>query len=112
MPHPSLTIRHSLHLGPLRHAAICALDLGHNSSALDDNILLVEVKLKVNYKDLPQKRGYEPIVGFTLIMKMTREMLGRIHLIGISCEISYLYLHQRIWVVIPFWILSKQPMNI
>ncbi|PPR07422.1 hypothetical protein CVT26_013738 [Gymnopilus dilepis] len=66
---------HSLHLNPLRHAAICALDLGHNPAALDDNILFVEVKLKANHKELPPKRKYEPVAGFILTMSETREML-------------------------------------
>jgi len=68
--------RHSLHLGALRHAIICALDLGHHPAALDDNLLFIEIKLKANHSDLPPKRQYEPISGFTLTMAETREMLG------------------------------------
>ena len=65
-----------MHLGPLRHAIICALDLGHNPAALDDNLLFIEIRLKVNHSDLPPKRHYEPVGGFTLTMAETREMLG------------------------------------
>lgn len=65
-----------MHLGPLRHAIICALDLGHNSAALDDNLLFIEIKLKANHSNLPPKRQYEPVGGFTLTMAETREMLG------------------------------------
>ncbi|KAF8973285.1 hypothetical protein BDZ97DRAFT_674969 [Flammula alnicola] len=69
---------HSLHLGPLRHAVICALDLGHNPGALEDGVLFIEARLKVDHKDLPLKRRYEPVGGFTLTMKETREMLGNL----------------------------------
>ncbi|KDR75909.1 hypothetical protein GALMADRAFT_248699 [Galerina marginata CBS 339.88] len=69
---------HSLHLGPLRHAAICALDLGHNPSALDNNVLFIEIGLKFGRKDLSANRRYEPVSGFTLTMKETREMLEKI----------------------------------
>ncbi|PPQ67324.1 hypothetical protein CVT25_005908 [Psilocybe cyanescens] len=57
-PDASRLDRHSLHLGALHHAAICALDLGHNPAALDDH------------------RRYEPVSGFTPTMKETREMIG------------------------------------
>ncbi|KIM40144.1 hypothetical protein M413DRAFT_446302 [Hebeloma cylindrosporum] len=69
---------HSLHLGPLRHAIICALDLGRNPAALDDNLLFIEIRLKANHSDLPPKRQYEPVGGFTLTMAETREMLGNL----------------------------------
>jgi len=59
---------------PLRHAVICALDLGHNPAALDSNLLFVEIRQKFSHSDLPPKRQYEPVGGFTLTMAETREM--------------------------------------
>jgi hypothetical protein len=70
--------RHGLHVGALRHAAICAFNLGHNPTALEDGVLFVEVKLKSDHKDFHLKRKYEPTGGFTLTMKETHEMLGNI----------------------------------
>lgn len=74
-----LPSRHGLHLGALRHAAICAFNLGHNPTALEDGVLFIEIKLKSNHKDFHLKRKYEPTGGFTLTMKETREMLGKFH---------------------------------
>jgi len=53
---------------PLRHAVICALDLGHNPTTLDSNLLFIEIRQKFNHSDLPPKSQYEPVSGFTLTM--------------------------------------------
>lgn len=74
-----LASRHGLHIGALRHAAVCAFNLGHNPTALEEGVLFIEIKLKSNHKDFDVKRKYEPTGGFTLTMKETREMLGNFH---------------------------------
>ena len=68
--------RHGSHVEALRHAAICALDLGHNPSAVDDNVLFLEVKLKFEHANLPPHRKYKPSAGFVMTMGETAEMLG------------------------------------
>lgn len=60
----------------LRHAAICALNLGHNPSAVDDNALFLQVKLKSEHENLPSHRKYELETGFVMTMGETAEMLG------------------------------------
>jgi hypothetical protein len=68
--------RHGSHVDVLRHAAICALDLGHKPSAVDDNVLFLEVKLKFEHANLPPHRRYELAAGFVMTMGETAEMLG------------------------------------
>ncbi|RDB16942.1 hypothetical protein Hypma_002611 [Hypsizygus marmoreus] len=68
---------HASHVPALRSAAICALDLGHNPSNLDDGVLYIEVKLKVDHEKLPPHKKYEPVGGCTFTMEETRQMLGR-----------------------------------
>ncbi|KAF5322446.1 hypothetical protein D9619_001799 [Psilocybe cf. subviscida] len=67
---------HSQHLSALQQAIICALDLGNNPKALDDNMLFVDVSLKPNHAELPIKRKYTILGGFTVTMAEAREMLG------------------------------------
>ncbi|KAF4621207.1 hypothetical protein D9613_000677 [Agrocybe pediades] len=67
---------HSLHLASLRHAAICALDLGHRPDAVDKNIIFVKVELKPDHQNLPPKKKYMPVMGFTLTLEEARQMLG------------------------------------
>ncbi|KAJ3517211.1 hypothetical protein NLJ89_g652 [Agrocybe chaxingu] len=67
---------HSSHLPPLRHAAICALDLGHKPTALDDNLLFIDIKLKFSHDDLPPNRRYEPVGGFTMTVAEVRDVFG------------------------------------
>ncbi|KAF9566779.1 hypothetical protein CPC08DRAFT_740556 [Agrocybe pediades] len=67
---------HSLHLASLRHAAICALDLGHRPDAVDKNIIFVKVELKPDHQSLPPKKKYMPVMGFTLTLEEARQMLG------------------------------------
>jgi hypothetical protein len=68
--------RHGSHIDALRHAAICALDLGHKPSAVDDNVLFLEVNLKPEHVNLPPRRKYEPTSGFVMTMEETAEILG------------------------------------
>lgn len=68
--------RHSYHVEALRHAAIYALNLGQNPSAADDNVLLLEVRLKSEHVNLPPRRNYEPAVGFVMTMGQSAEILG------------------------------------
>lgn len=68
--------RHGSHVDVLSHAVICALGLGHNPSAVDDNILFLEVRLKFDHANLPPRRKYEPSMGFVMTMSETAEMLG------------------------------------
>jgi hypothetical protein len=68
--------RHGSHVDTLQHAAICALDLGHKPSAVDDNVLFLEVRLKSEHANLPPHRKYEPAAGFVLTMEETAEILG------------------------------------
>jgi hypothetical protein len=68
--------RHGSRLDELRHAAICALDLGNTPSRLDDHVIFIEVKLKLNHAELPQNRKYEPVNGFIMSTEETEELLG------------------------------------
>lgn len=70
--------RHGSHVPALRHAAICALNLGNNPQALDDGVLFIEVLPKANQEDLPRNRTHMIHAGFTLTMAETREMLGKV----------------------------------
>jgi hypothetical protein len=73
-------IRHGSHVGALRHAAICALDLGNQPLALDDHVLLIEVRLKFEHADLPLNKKYEPVAGLTVMVEETADMLSRTYL--------------------------------
>lgn len=86
---------HGLHLGALRHAAICAFNLGHNPTALEDGVLFIKIKLKSNHEDFHLKRKYEPTGGFTLTMKETREMLGNMGGAAILDSIKEANLHMQ-----------------
>jgi len=61
--HLTADFRHCLHYHTLRHAAICALNLGFNPKAVNDGIVLIEVDLKPNHETLPTMRRYMPISG-------------------------------------------------
>jgi len=69
---------HGSHIAALRHAAICALNLGNNPQALDDGVLFIEVLPKENQETLPRSRTHRIHAGFTLTMTETREMLGQV----------------------------------
>lgn len=63
----------------LRHAAICALDLGNKPLAIDDHVLFVEIKLKFEHANLPPNKKYEPVAGFIMSMEETTGLLSRLH---------------------------------
>lgn len=76
MTYIHLIIRHAHHVPALRQAAICALDLGNNPSAVDEKILYVEVKLKIEHQDLPVSQKYEPVNGLVFTFAEAAVMLG------------------------------------
>jgi hypothetical protein len=73
--------RHGSHVDALQHAVICSLGLGHSPSAVDDNVLFLEVRLKSNHASLRPHRKYEPSRGFVMTMNETAEMLGMLTII-------------------------------
>lgn len=66
-----------MHLATLRHAAICALNLGYNSKAVNDNLIVVEVDLKPNHENLPIKRRYKIVSGFTASLEESKKFFSR-----------------------------------
>lgn len=68
--------RHASHVDLLRHAAVCALDLGNTPANADTKLLLIEFELKPNHAELPYQDKYFPVGGFDLTMDEARSMLG------------------------------------
>lgn len=67
---------HASHVDLLRHAAVCALDLGNTPANTDTKLLLIEFELKPNHAELPYQDKYFPVGGFDLTMDEARSMLG------------------------------------
>ena len=66
-----------MHLNDLRHAGICALNLGYNPKAVNDNLIVVEVDLKPNHENLPIKKRYRIVGGFTTSLEESKEFFSR-----------------------------------
>ncbi|KAF9531620.1 hypothetical protein CPB83DRAFT_848472 [Crepidotus variabilis] len=60
---------HSMHNDALRHAAVCALNLGYKPKAVNENFLFIEITQKPDHQDLPIKRKYAPTGGFTMTLE-------------------------------------------
>ncbi|TFK20961.1 hypothetical protein FA15DRAFT_100458 [Coprinopsis marcescibilis] len=67
---------HSLHLDSLKHAIVCALNLGKDPNNLSNGIVLVQVEPKPNQKDLPPKRQFTIVGGHTFTMEEAYIMLA------------------------------------
>ncbi|KIM78893.1 hypothetical protein PILCRDRAFT_75064 [Piloderma croceum F 1598] len=67
---------HSSHSSVLRHAIICALDLGNTPSNADTKILFFQVELKPDHAQLQSGQKYHPVDGFDMTRDEARDMLG------------------------------------
>ncbi len=65
-----------MHLNTLRHAAICALNLGYNPKAVNDDLIVMEVDLKANHENLPIKKRYTIVGGFTTSFEESEELFS------------------------------------
>lgn len=67
---------HSTNVDLLRHAFICALDLGHNPTAATTNLIFIALTLKPDHATQPARAKYTVHNGFTLTDAEARDMLG------------------------------------
>lgn len=73
--HLSLThiYRHAAHTDILRHAIVCALDLGNKPSNADDRVIVLHVRIKPDHAELPPRHKFRPLSGHTLTFKQAGE---------------------------------------
>lgn len=69
--------RHGSNIGIFQHAVICALDLAHKPTNVDNEVLYVGCQLQFNHADLPPDRKYTIRGGFVMTMDETREVLQK-----------------------------------
>jgi len=67
---------HSSHTTILRHAIICALDLGNTPANADNKMVFLQVELKPDHAKLPPNQKYHPVGGFDMTRDEARDMLA------------------------------------
>ncbi|KDQ57632.1 hypothetical protein JAAARDRAFT_58224 [Jaapia argillacea MUCL 33604] len=69
---------HALQVDLLRQAFICALDLAHAPSAVEDHCIMLRLEQKANASLLPPADKYEPTIGMVLTNDEAIDILNQI----------------------------------